>query len=299
VGLPSYQRPDIYTVAFADGSLAEYSGGDTLLEALPTVTPEISLDTILLPYWIQGGVNVTLFLHNMSKPRHGKLFQDSNAEWIFCPGASTDLDKGIKLPDLTSTCQNLIDTGQLFRGHTKFRRVYQTRNQVHLHDCVLHHVTAHGLSSFVAPSSLKQISNKTPSNQTIWLAAYDEEFDGLTSLPTWDVITEEHFKCLSKGVKASMAIATIKYDEFNKPKRAKYRIVVLGNLNYHNWSKEDTAAPVMSQLELCILTSAVYHKRVLKNCGIKQEFVQPSLPPDKQYFVKPPVGCPCSRPGSY
>jgi hypothetical protein len=35
-----------------------------------------------------------------------------------------------------------------------------------------------------------------------------------------------------------MAIATIKYDDRNRPKRAKYRLVVLGNLNYHTWSKE-------------------------------------------------------------
>jgi hypothetical protein len=61
-----------------------------------------------------------------------------------------------------------------------------------------------------------------------------------------------------------MAIATIKYDEFNWPKFAKYRIVVLGNLDYHNWSKESIAAPVMSQLELRILTSlAVLNKKVL------------------------------------
>jgi len=71
-----------------------------------------------------------------------------------------------------------------------------------------------------------------------------------------------------------MAIATIKYDEFNRPKRAKYRIVVLGNLDYHNWSRADTNAPVMSQLELRVLTSlAIANKRVLKNCDIKQAFV--------------------------
>jgi hypothetical protein len=52
-----------------------------------------------------------------------------------------------------------------------------------------------------------------------------------------------------------MAISTIKYDENNKPKRAKYQIVILGNLDYHHWSKESTAAPVMSQLELRLLTS--------------------------------------------
>jgi hypothetical protein len=76
-----------------------------------------------------------------------------------------------------------------------------------------------------------------------------------------------------------MAIATIKYDVHNRPKRAKYCLVVLGNLDYHTWSKEDTVAPVLSQLELRLLTSlAVYHKCVLKNCDIKQAFLQSTLP---------------------
>jgi hypothetical protein len=71
-----------------------------------------------------------------------------------------------------------------------------------------------------------------PNDKNIWDTAYDEEFDGLASLPTWQ-ITEDQFKQLSKGVKAlpTMAIATIKYDAHNRPKRAKYRIVVLGNLD--------------------------------------------------------------------
>ena len=86
----------------------------------------------------------------------------------------------------------------------------------------------------------------------IWDAAYDEEHDGLNNLPTWDIVTEADFKCLHQGVKAlpSMAISTIKYDEHKLPKCAKYHIVVLGNLDYHHWSRESTAAPVISQLEL-------------------------------------------------
>jgi hypothetical protein len=96
-----------------------------------------------------------------------------------------------------------------------------------------------------------------------------------------------------------MAIATIKFDEFNKPKQAKYRLVVLGNLDYHDWSKADTAAPVLSQLELRLLISlALHNKRVLKNCDVKQAFIQSSIPDDEIYFVRPPVGCPHSDPGS-
>jgi hypothetical protein len=97
-----------------------------------------------------------------------------------------------------------------------------------------------------------------------------------------------------------MAIATIKYDANNRPKRAKYRLVVLGNMDYHTWSKEATAAPVMSQLELRLLTLlAVYNKQVLKNCDMKQAFIQSRLPPDEEYFLRPPAGCPRSQPGQY
>ena len=56
----------------------------------------------------------------------------------------------------------------------------------------------------------------------------------------------------------------------------------------------------MSQLELRLLTSlAVYHRRVLKNCDLKHAFIQPSLPEHEEYFLRPPPGCPRSKPGQY
>jgi len=212
------------------------------------------------------------------------------------------LSKSQRLSDLSAKVQNLLDTGQLFRGHTKFARVYQARQQTHLKTCVLRHVLAHGLKSLLAPSSLKHHHNMSSGDNDIWDAAYCEEYDGLASIPTWEVLTESQFKFLSKGRKSLplMAISTIKYDENNQPKCAKYRVVVLGNLDYQNWSKESTAAPVMSQLELRFLTSlAIFHKHTLKNCDVKQAFVQSQLPPDEEYFVRPPMGCPKSPPGTY
>ncbi|MFN9981470.1 MAG: reverse transcriptase domain-containing protein, partial [bacterium] len=57
---------------------------------------------------------------------------------------------------------------------------------------------------------------------------------------------------------------------------------------------------VLSQLELHLLTSLVVHyKRVLKNCDVKQAFVQSRLAADENYFLKPPVGCPRSAPNEY
>lgn len=248
-------------MVFADGSIAEYADSDNIIEPLPTMPLTESLN--ILPSWIQNGSNVTLFLSSMSKPRHGKLRFDPTQQWIFTPGNSVDLSTGILLVDLVANFQHLMDTGQLFKGHAKFQRVYNTRTQVQLRDSFLWHVFAHGLTSLIAPVSLSCHQKMNAFDKSIWDSAYNEEFNGLNDLPTWEVLTKAQFKSLSKGVKPlpSMAIATIKYDAFNKPKCAKYRIVVLGNLDYHTWSKESTAAPVMSQLELRLLTAlAVSHR---------------------------------------
>jgi len=300
IGIPSYDRPDIYTVSFQDGTIAEYSGSNDILELAPIQQPVGK--SILLPTWIKDHVNATLFLSSMSRPRQGKLRLDSTDNWIFTPGNTIDLAQGILLKDLSSNAQNLIETGQLFKGHTKFRRVYTARNQAQLRESVLQHFSAHGLTSLIPPATLSSHHKLSENDKNIWNAAYSEEYDGLSDLPTWEILTEDQFKQLSKGTKAlpSMAIATIKYDANNCPKRAKYRIVVLGNHDYHTWSKEATAAPVMSQLELRFLTAlAISQKRVLKNCNIKQAFVQSSIPENEHYFVRPPKGCPRSSPGTY
>jgi len=137
IGIPTYSRPDIYTVSFADGSIAEYSDQSDLLEAIP---PTASITTCpILPNWVTSQANATLFLSDMSKPRHGKLHNDDNNQWYFKPGNTSDPSKYIHLADFVSTCQSLLDLAQLFKGHTKFARVYQARNQVQLRTCVLRH----------------------------------------------------------------------------------------------------------------------------------------------------------------
>jgi hypothetical protein len=226
----------------------------------------------------------------------------NDGHWFFCYGNRKNFENGVSFEDLPVKCQILLDTGQLLKGHAKFNRVYQARHQAQLNDCILRHVSAHGLDSLIAPTSLRYHSTMSRNDKSIWDAAYAEEYDGLANIPTWEVLTEQQFKQLSKGAKSlpSMATSTIKYDENNRPKRAKYRIVVLGNLDYHQWSKESTTAPVLSHLELRLLTSlAVYNRCTLKNCDVKQAFVQSSLPPNEEYFVRPPVGCPRSPPGTH
>ncbi len=98
-GTPTYDSPNIYTVLFKDGSLLEYS------EDFLSVAPENRQDlfSLLLPYWIKGGANATLFLHDIPKPRHRTLNLSSDNEWYFYPGKSK---QGIILSDLSANYQN-------------------------------------------------------------------------------------------------------------------------------------------------------------------------------------------------
>ena len=116
-----------------------------------------------------------------------------------------------------------------------------------------------------------------PKDKEIWDAAYDEEIDGLKSRHTWDTISETEFQNIRHKVKAvlpSMTISTIKYDENGRPKQAKYCIVALGNLDRVHWNKGNVYAPVLSMIELRLLTAiAVRNRCKLKSGDIKQAFM--------------------------
>jgi hypothetical protein len=133
----------------------------------PSISSSAIPNPTLLPHWIKAGANATLFLHSMTKPRHGTLQCSLDNQWSFVPGKGTTTSS-IMLNDLLANCQELIDTGQLFRGHAKFKNVYDTQNQLSLRDCVLRHVSAHGLKSLVAPSSLKAHQKLDTDDQQIW-----------------------------------------------------------------------------------------------------------------------------------
>jgi hypothetical protein len=93
---------------------------------------------------------------SMPQPKHGILLPSSGNIWEFFPGKSGNIDI-IPLPD----------TGQLFRGHTKFKNVYDAWNQVILHDSVLHQISAHGLKSLLPPASPKQHQRMDPEDKSI------------------------------------------------------------------------------------------------------------------------------------
>ena len=83
----------------------------------------------------------------------------------------------------------------------------------------------------------------TPNDKSIWDHAYLNEYLGLTEdTNTWEYISEREYQILrpiTGNALPSMAISTIKKDADGLPIRAKYRIVVLGNLDPHTWTKQD------------------------------------------------------------
>ena len=140
-------------------------------------------------------------------------------------------------------------------------------------------------------------------DKQVWGASYAEEYHGLAKCDTYKIITDEEYKTIRhkcKGILPTKPIATIKKDGEGNPIRAKYRIVVLGNLDPNPWSKQDCFAPVMSQLDLCLLVSIAIHLNIVPKSGdISQAFIQSMLPDNKPYVCWPPAGCPLTPPNSY
>eukprot|EP00957_Ditylum_brightwellii_P156039 11876673-Ditylum_brightwellii.AAC.1 len=126
-------------------------------------------------------------------------------------------------------------------------------------------------------------------DQSLWKSAYHKEYYGLQDLPAWSVINKTIYEMLKPVVDAalpSMAISTMKYDQDEHPKRVKWQIVALGNLDPHAWSSEEVFAPVMSMLEFHVLVSlATHHKCPLKSGDVKQAFVKATLPETEQYII--------------
>ena len=83
-----------------------------------------------------------------------------------------------------------------------------------------------------------------------------------------------------------MAISTIKYDENEKPKRVKWIIVSLGNLNPHEWTNTEFYAPLMSITEVIIVVAlSIHHKHPLRYSDLNQDLVMDTLIDNEKYVV--------------
>ena len=164
-------------------------------------------------------------------------------------------------------------------------------------------VSAKALTSLHEPK-LHEHSKLLSSDKEIWDASYFEEYMGLhNDTKTWEYISETEYQDLHKVIGnalPTMALSKIKKDENGRPDRAKYRIVVLGNLDPHDWTSQDCFAPVLSPLELKLLVAISTHLKTIPKTGdVAQAFVQSVLPDDEQYVIRPPKGCPITPSQTY
>jgi hypothetical protein len=308
---PLDEEDGVYTVQnVSTDDILELSPSD-ILDHNPNKPPTPTSTAAPFPHlpWLHHDSRVTLFLNDrMSTPKQG-FIKHVNGNWHFLYGrikASTTADT-MPLPDFHQLAESMVHNKKLFNGwKTKSfvinaRQTRATSNVIsHLIKC--RKVTAANLHSMHAPTLLSH-SKLHPNDKVTWDAAYLSEYNGLVNIDTWETITESEYqsmKHLYKGILPTMAISTIKYDGNGKPNRAKYRIVALGNLDPHSWTKQDCFAPVLSQMELRFLTALAVRKKCIPKTGdVTQAFCQSYLPDDEHYICRPPPGCPITPPDTY
>ena len=82
--------------------------------------------------------------------------------------------------------------------------------------------------------------------------------------------------------------------------RARYQIVVLGNLDTRYWNKFDCFAPVMSQLEFTLMISLAVQMKVKSKQGdFTQEFCRSTLPIGERCVCSPPYKYTITPPKTY
>ena len=282
--------------------------------------------------WLSDNCKVTAYFpHTMKSPKQGFIIKSDN-ELTFFTGRSTRTMKPYPIPNLHMNlhiyvADNKIVPGWINTKHMKhlqeindmqdytIRRMtlLNTMNITALSSSRIKqilatsipqeyinnkraHVQASSLDSTVPSPSLRHHSKSSQNDKLIWDRAYLHEYLGLSEdTQTWEYITEKEYQVLRPligNALPSMAVSTIKYDEQSNPERAKYRIVVLGNLDPHPWSKTDCFAPIMSHLELrCMIAVAVQLQRSPKTGDFQNAFCQSFLPKQEQHVVRPPPGC--------
>ena len=267
---PYDEHAEPYTLQeLVTGDILQKEAPDILLhDPTSTIQPSTN-DTITNIPWIKDQSKVTMILSMFPRPKQAYLkYNDQYQEWSFIPGRKAS-NQPIALPGFQFIAESMINAKKLFQGWCSAhqvltaRRVQSTSNI--LASLIINRkVSAKKLENKSAPTLLKHylLSNK---DKTIWDTSYKAEYDGLVDIDTWDTITEQEYQQLKElgkgGLLPTMAISTIKYDGDRNPLRAKYRIVALGNLDPHMWSKEDCFAPVMSHLELRLLTALAVQKK--------------------------------------
>jgi hypothetical protein len=281
-----------YVIRLVDGSIHQVSPDTMDLIVVPS---SITSQKLRFPSWLGANQRV-MYLSQGTYLKGTMEWNLDSRMWRFSQRRKNGTELfGVDLPNFCQDFQHYIDDGSLVPG-------WHTGKSFSIAGASSH-VSASTLISLVPPGSTVKALHKNNPDKAVWLDSYREEYDGLMSNSTFDVISEEEFRCLQKhyGIRAipSMCIFTVKHHN-GVPTRAKSRVVVLGNLEQKSWSKTDCFSPVFSIPMIRLLTAlAVHNGRTLKQADCKFAFIQATLPSEEVTVVKPPLGCPFLSPRQY
>jgi hypothetical protein len=143
--------------------------------------------------WCRVGIKVTLLVGN--KYYKGSLDLDGNQDWIFvvrnCNGKVV---MEYTLVDLSYTWNTRLLEGTLVVGH-------KDTDQRIIREAF--HVSAKQLQSKSPPSTLKKALAAGNPDAPIWDESYNEEYDGLTKLDMFTVLTKAQYDAAPKLFKSN------------------------------------------------------------------------------------------------
>ena len=158
--------------------------------------------------------------------------------------------------------------------------------------------------NLVTPLSFAKSMNPSYEHHSTWLDSYSEEYNNINKLQTYEVIMECEYQELKRKYNLyaipSMCVQVIKQDSSGRLIRTKSRIVVLGNLDPHQFSKGDCYTPVIPFPLVSLLTSlSVSRNLILQHADCTNAFCYRILPNNELIIVKPPANFPLSQPNTY
>jgi hypothetical protein len=161
---------------------------------------------------------------------------------------------GVTLQNFCQDFQKYIDDGTIIPGWNSGKSFTVAGSTCH--------VSAGNLTSIAPLGSVVKALHSNYPYRSIWFDSYKEEYDGLVTNDTFDIISEEEYHHLRQihGIQAIPTMCTFVVKHTNGvPTRAKSRIIVLGNLEQRTWTKADCFSPMIAIPMIHFLTALAVH----------------------------------------
>jgi hypothetical protein len=209
-----------YVIKLVDGSVHKVS--PDFLASIIKSTPNPD-SKMCFPSWLGNDQNV-MYLHDGIYKKGIMVWDPTNLTWRFSQLRRNGTELfGISLPNFNQLFQQYIYDGTITPGWHKGANFTLAGSA--------QHVSANTLHCLLPPGSLTKALCTKNVNRSIWLESYKEEYNGLISNGTFEIISEDTYK-EHHSIKAIPSMCTFTVKKTNGvPTHAKSRIIVLGSFD--------------------------------------------------------------------